>query len=98
MTRRLNVSELVQAGRRDEALALLSQPIPIAAAVGRRSAAVALAAATLLFEGDVENTARWMTRRNVHLGATPLAYAEQSDEGQERVLEMINQLRHGIYL
>lgn len=90
--------KLVEAGKQDEAFALLSQPITITAAIGPRSARAALEAATLLFRGDVEDTARWMTEKSAYLGMRQLECAEQSEEGQQQVIGMINRLYHGVYL
>src|SRR5690349_4615442 len=98
MADRPELLEHLQAGRQDAAIMLLRQSFPIAAATGDRSAQAALAAAVQLFDGEVEQTARWMTARSVHLGATPLECAERSDEGLDQVLRMISQLEQGVYL
>jgi hypothetical protein len=98
MADRPELIEHLHAGRQDAAIMLLHQSYPVTAATGDRSAQAALAAAVKLFDGDVEQTARWMTARSVHLGATPLECAERSDEGLDQVLRMIAQLERGIYL
>lgn len=98
MAAKPNIMELVQAGKQDEAIALLSQPIVIRAATGPRSAKAALHAAEVLFGGDVEGTARWMNARSLYLHVSPLECAEQSDEGLERVIGMIDRIGHGVFL
>lgn len=98
MTVKPNIMELIQAGKQDEAIALLSQPIAIRAAAGPRSAKAALHAAEVLFGGDVEGTARWMNARSLYLHMSPLERAEQSDEGLQRVIEMIDRIGHGAFL
>ena len=97
MTIRSKIMELAQAGKQDEAIALLSQPITIKAAAGPRSAKAALHAAQVLFGGDVESTARWMNARSPYLHTTPLECAEQSDEGLQTVIGMIERIAHGVY-
>ena len=97
MTMRPNIMELIQAGKQDEAIALLRQPIAIKAAAGVRSAKAALHAAQVLFGGDVEGTARWMNARSLYLHMTPLECAEQSDEGLRMVMGMIDRLEQGVY-
>jgi len=98
MTTKPNVMELFKAGKREEVIALLSEPIAIKGVVGPRSARAALEAATLLFDGDIEGTTRWMTERSVYLGKSPRECAEESDEGLELVIRMINRLYRGVYL
>jgi len=92
------VLEFFEAGRLDDAIKLLRQSFPVAAATGDRSAQAALAAAVKLFAGDVEQTARWMTARSIHLGASPLECAERSKKGLDQVLRMIAQIEAGVYI
>ena len=98
MTIKPNIMELIRAGKQDQAIALLSQPITIKAAAGPRSAKAALHAAEVLFGGDVEGTARWMTARSPYLHMTPLECAEQSDVGLQTVIGMIDRIGHGVYV
>ena len=98
MTVKPNIMELIQAGKQDEAIALLSRPIAIAAATGARSAKAALHAAKVLFGGDVEATGRWMNARSLYLHMTPLECAEQSEEGLQTVIEMVDRIGHGVFL
>jgi len=98
MTIKPNIMELIQAGKQGEAIALLRQPIAMKAAVGPRSAKAALHAAEVLLGGDVEGTARWMNARSLYLHMTPLERAEQSEEGLQTVIEMIDRIGHGVFL
>lgn len=98
MGEKTQLLELLEAGKRDEALALLRQPTTTAAATGERPAEAALAAAVKIFAGDVEQTRRWMTSRNAFLGKSPQECAEQSTGGLNEVLHMIAQIEAGIYV
>lgn len=97
MTETSKILSLVEAGRQEEAMALLMKPISIAAAIGPRSAEAALEAATRLFGGDVEQTARWMSAHSTYLGASPCARAEISDEDLAAVVRFIRGLEAGVY-
>ncbi len=97
MTREINILALVEAGRQAEAMALLTEPVIITAALGPRSARAALEAATRLFGGDVEQTARWMSRRSAYLGASPCEFAERSEEDLQKLLTYIRGLEAGVY-
>ncbi|MGN6123420.1 MAG: antitoxin Xre/MbcA/ParS toxin-binding domain-containing protein [Sphingomonas oligoaromativorans] len=72
------------------------KPISITAAIGPRSAEAALEAAIHLFDGDVEQTVRWMSAPSPHLGASPCARAERSDEDLAAVLRFIRGLEAGV--
>lgn len=99
MTKEPNILRLIQEGRREEAMALLTQEFRLAAAAGPRSTKAALEAATQLFGGDLRSTAYFMSEKSAYLaGKTPKERSEESEEGLEEVLTMIAQLEAGVYL
>ena len=95
MTETPNILKLIEASQREEAIALLMTPITISAAIGPRSAAAALEAAIRLLNGDVAQTARWMSEHSTYLGASPCERAERSDEDLQAVLKVIWGLEAG---
>lgn len=97
LTETPNILKLIEAGKQEEAMALLMTPITITAAVGPRSVQAALEVATLLLDGNLAQTARWMTMHNFVLGMSPRDYAEQSEEGLQRILALIRQIDAGVY-
>lgn len=99
MPKHPNIRDLIEDGRQDEALAVLSKGFQVVAAEGARSANAALEAATRLYDGDVLVTAWFMHRPHQWLGGqTPTQRAEESDEGLEFVLEMIGAIEAGVFI
>ena len=93
-----NLLELIEAGRKEEAIVLLTKGFRLAAAAGSRSTTAALEAATRLFCGNLEQTIIFMRRPHLQLnGDTPLERAERSDEGLEDVLTLIGRAEAGVY-
>ena len=99
MSKQSNISELMDAGHEDEAVALLVQGIRLVAAVGPRSAKAALEVAQRLYGGDLVQTIYFMNRSHPWLGEqTPIERAERSDEDLEVVLNMCGQIEAGVYI
>jgi hypothetical protein len=93
-----NLTQLVEAGRKDEAIALLRAGVMLRPVIGVRSAIAALRFAEALANGNLVRTARWMTKYSSALRGTPTETAESSEEGLQRVLTFISQIEHGIYI
>lgn len=99
MTDLPNLLELIETGRKDEALSLLINGFRLVAAVGARSSEAALEAATRLYGGDMVETAWFMNRQHPWLGGqTPIERAEESEEGLELVIDMIGAIEGGVYI
>ena len=97
--RSVNLMELIETDRNDEAANLLTDGIHLVGAIGDRSLAVALEAATKLFGGDLSSTIQFMNYRHPWLdGQTPLEHTEDSNEGRNSVLNMISAIESGAYL
>lgn len=97
--RSVNLLELIETNRNDEAAELLTDGIHLVGAIGDRSLVVALEAAKKLFAGDLSSTIQFMNYRHPWLdGQTPLEHAEESDEGRNSVLSMISAIESGTYL
>jgi len=97
--RSVNLMELIETDRNDEAANLLTDGIHLVGAIGDRSLAVALEAATKLFGGDLSSTIQFMNYRHPWLdGQTVLEHAEESDEGRNSVLSMISAIESGTCL
>lgn len=98
MTEFPNIRPLLDAGREEEAIALLMEGIHLRAATGARSAQAAVEAATRLYAGDVVATAWFMNRQHPWLGGqTPIERAEESDDSLEFVIDMIGAIEAGVY-
>lgn len=94
-----NLLELIEAGREDEAAALLMYGAHLVGAIGPRSIKAALEAACRLNAGDLLGTIYFMNRQHPWLdGQTPLEKTEESDEGLEFVIEMIGAIEAGVYI
>jgi hypothetical protein len=98
MDERPNLTELIEAGRQDEAIALLREEVMLRPVIGERSAIAALAFANALASGNLMGTARWMTKYSTALRGTATEIAETSEEGLQRVLTFISQIEHGGYI
>jgi hypothetical protein len=84
VTERPNILKLIETGRNDEAVAVLTEGFCLAAAAGDRSSKAALETATRLYGGDVVATAKFMNRQHPWLGGqTPIARAKESEKGLE---------------
>jgi len=82
----------------EEAKKLLRSTFSISAAVGERSEQAALAAARMLFGGDVWATIKFMNGSARALdGAKPVEKAELSDEDLQVVMDMIGGIEAGVY-
>lgn len=93
-----NIVALIEAGRKEEALAVLTEAFRLAAAAGARSSKAALEAATRLYGGDLVTTACFMNRPHPWLNdRTPLERADTSDEGLQEVIELIGAIEAGVY-
>ena len=94
-----NILTLIESGREEEALVLLTKSVRQTAATGPRSSRAALEVATRLYGGDVVATAWFMNRQHRWLrGQTPIERAEESDEGLEFVIDMIGAIEAGVYI
>lgn len=98
MDKKPNLTQLIEAGEEGEAIAFLREGFMLRPVVGERSAIAALAFAKVLASGDLVLTARWMTSYSAALGGTPAEIAEMSDEDLQRVLTLISQIDHGVYV
>lgn len=99
MMKDVNLIELADAGRTEEASQLLTDGIHLVGATGERSLEVAIKAARELFEGDFYSTVLFMNRHHPWLkGKTPLEHAEESDEGREFVMNLIDAAVAGVYI
>lgn len=94
-----NLVELVEAGRVDEASALLLEGLHLVGATGKRSTTAALYASEHLYAGGLVSTIYFMNYRHPWLlGQTPLQKAEESDKGLEFVIDMIEAIAAGVYV
>lgn len=94
-----NIRALIDAGREEEAIAVLMEGVHLRAATGARSAQAALEVAKLFYGGDVKATAWFMTRPRGWLGGqTPIERAEESEEGLELVIDRIRAIDAGVYI
>lgn len=83
----------------EEAKKLLRQSYAVRAAIGDRSEIAALAAARMLFGGDLWETIKFMNRPAPSLGrSTPMELAEESEEGLAAVLNLIGAIEAGVYV
>lgn len=90
MTEYPNIRALIDAGREEEAVALLMDGIRLPAATGARSVRAALEAALRLYHGNLKSTALFMNRpRSWLCGQTPLESAEESEAGLQVVIDRI---------
>jgi uncharacterized protein (DUF2384 family) len=94
-----NILKLIEADRKDEAIALLMQGARLIGASGPRSAQAALEVAARLYAGDLMDTIYFMNRQHLWLGGqTPIERADESDEGLEFVIDMIRAIEAGVYI
>lgn len=94
-----NILTLIEAGREDEAIAVLTDGLRLVAAAGARSSKAALEVAARLYAGDVVATAWFMNRQHPWLGGqTPIERSEESEEGLEFVIDMIRAIEAGVYI
>lgn len=93
-----NVIVPVEEARKDDALAFLREYIPLQPVFGERSTAATLRFAEALACDDLALASRWMTEHSIALGGTPTEIAEGSEEGLRRVLKLISQIEHGVYI
>lgn len=99
MNENANILKLIEAGREDQAIALLMQGMHLIGASGPRSAQAALEVATRLCAGDLMGTIYFMNRQHPWLeGHTPIERAEASEEGLEFVIDMIGAIEAGVYI
>ena len=90
---------LLKEGRRQEASELLRAGVHLVGATGERSSRVAMEAASRIGSGDLLSTIYFMNKPHAWLdGQTPLARAEQSEEGHEFVLDMSGAIEAGVYI
>lgn len=82
-----------------EANKLLRTKFSVCAAVGERSERAALAAARMLFGGDLWETIKFMNRPGFGLGGEkPIEKAELSEDDLEVVLNWIGAIEAGVYV
>jgi hypothetical protein len=94
-----NILKLIEADRKDEAVALLTQGVSLVGAIGPRSAQAALEVAAQLYAGDLMGTIYFMNRQHPWLGGqTPIERAEESEEGLEFLIDMIGAIEAGVYI
>lgn len=98
MTETPNIVELIESGRAEEAVALLTKQFRVAAAAGSRSTKLALEVSTRLYGGDLRKTIYFMNTPHPWLsGDTPLQRAERSQKDLNDMLDMIGQIEAGVY-
>jgi uncharacterized protein (DUF2384 family) len=99
MSENSNILKLIEADRKDEAIALLTQGVSLVGAIGPRSARAALEVAARFYSGDLMATIYFMNRQHPWLaGQTPIERAEESEEGLEFVIDMIGAIEAGVYI